>query len=137
MKSAAVQKNEFSPQPEESGEPIMSDPVDSRIARIESDVQHIAADTADMRVELRRTNDKIDSSYKELLYRMDNGFKELINRMDSGFKDLGKRIDDTKTELGKRIDDTNRELITRTDDLKDKLHTLSVRALLLYFAPRR
>ena len=110
MKSTAARKDEFSPHLEESGEATMSDPVESRLARIESDVQHIAADTADLRVELRRTNDKID-----------NGFKELLNRMDSGFKDLGKRIDDT-----------NKELITRTDSLKEKLHSLSVRGLLLY-----
>jgi uncharacterized protein YPO0396 len=132
MKSTAARKDEFSPHLEESGEATMSDPVESRLARIESDVQHIAADTADLRVELRRTNDKIDNGFKELLNRMDSGFKDLGKRIDDTNRELGERIEDVNTGLGKRIDDTNKELITRTDSLKEKLHSLSVRGLLLY-----
>lgn len=96
MKSSAVMK-------EKTEGPVMSDHVESRIARIESDVQHIKTDTADLRVELRRTNDKIDA----------------------GFQRVDKKIDDGHKELNKKIDDVYKEL-------KDKLHSLSVWALLLY-----
>ena len=61
----------------------MSDPVEARIARIESDVQHIKADTADLRVELRRTNDKIDGVRDELTKKIDDFHKELTGKIDS------------------------------------------------------
>ena len=79
----------------------MSDPVETRIARIESDVEHIKADTTDLRVELRRTNDKIDV---------------LATKTEAGFKESNKKIDDVYKEL------------------KDKLHSLTIWALLLYIS---
>ena len=106
----------------------MSDHVESRIARIESDVQHIKTDTADLRVEQRRTNDKIDVTNKRieevrdsLSTKMDAGYKELSEKIDSGDKELGS---DYK-ELSKKIDDVHHSL-------KDKLHSMTVWALLLY-----
>jgi hypothetical protein len=111
MKSSAVRKDESSPHPEENGEPVMSDPVETRIARIESDVEHIAANTADLRVELRRTNDKIDDGLQKLNKKIDDGHKELSSKIDGNYKDL----------------------MARDDSLKDKLHSLSLWALLLYF----
>src|ERR1700742_2862288 len=52
MKSAAILKDEHI---------NMSEELEVRVARIESDVEHIKVNTADLRVELRRTNDKIDA----------------------------------------------------------------------------
>ncbi len=60
----------------------MSESAESRIARIESDVQHIRADTADLRVELRRTNDRIDGLRDDLTGRIDGLREDLTGRID-------------------------------------------------------
>jgi peptidoglycan hydrolase CwlO-like protein len=155
MKSSAVRKDESSPHLEENGEPIMSDPVETRIARIESDVEHIAANTADLRVELRRTNDKIDNGLQGLNKKIDDGLqglnkkiddglqglnkkiddghKELSNKIDGNYKDLNNKIDSNYKDLSNKIDGSHKELMARDDGLKDKLHSLSLWALLLYF----
>jgi hypothetical protein len=103
MKSSAVMK-------EKTEGPVMSEPVESRIARIESHVEHLDEVTTDLRVELRRTNDKIDGVHDSLMTKMDAGFKE----------------------SNKKIDDIYKELTGRSDGLKDKLHSLTIWALLLY-----
>lgn len=107
MKSSAVRKVECSHYFEESGDAVMSDPVESRIARIESDVQHIKVDTADLRVELRRTNDRIDVT--------------------------NKRIEEVRDSLTTKMEVVREDLTGRIDGLKDKLHSLTLWALLLYF----
>ena len=38
----------------------MEETVQTRLTRLESDVQHIMTDVSDIKTELRRTNDKID-----------------------------------------------------------------------------
>ena len=103
MKSAAIRKDEPPCQTDGSEDVNMSDQLEVRVARIESDVQHINEVTTDLRVELRRTNDKIDA----------------------GFQRLDKKVDDGHKELNKKIDDVYKEL-------KDKLYSLSLWALLLY-----
>jgi hypothetical protein len=94
MKSAAIRKDEPVYGVDESEGVNMSDDLDVRVARIESDVQHIKADTTDLRVELRRTNDKIDEVRDVLTAKFDN----------------------------------------KIDGLRDKLHSATVWALLLYIA---
>lgn len=86
MKSSTVRKDETHTRPDASEDVNMSEPLEVQVARIESDVQHIKEVTTDLRVELRRTNDKID-----------------------------------------KIDD-------KFDGLKDKLHSVTVWAVLLYVA---
>jgi len=90
MKSAAIRKDEPPCQTVGSEDVNMSDQLEVRVARIESDVQHIKEVTTDLRVELRRTNDKIDA---------------LDAKVDGKF-----------------------------DGLKDKLHSVTIWALLLYIA---
>lgn len=74
----------------------MSNQVETRLAHIESDVEHIKKDTTDLHVELRRTNDKIDVT-------------------------------------NKHIEEVKDTLTTKIDGLNEKLHSLTVRGLLLYF----
>jgi hypothetical protein len=84
---------------EKSGGAVMVEPVESRIARIESDVAHISAVTTDLGVDLRRTNDKVDAGFR----RTDDGIERLNNKVDAVHHSL-----------------------------KDKLHSMTVWALLLY-----
>jgi predicted nuclease with TOPRIM domain len=76
MKSSAIRKDEPQHQPDESEDVNMSDQLGERVARIESDVEHIKEVTTDLRVELRRTNDKIDSFGGKL-----DGLKDKLNSM--------------------------------------------------------
>ena len=86
----------------------MSDQIEARVARIESDVQHINEVTTDLRVELRRTNERIDGT--------------------------NKRIEEVRDVLTKKIDDKSDALDEKFLSLKDKLHCVTVWALLLYIA---
>jgi uncharacterized coiled-coil protein SlyX len=52
--------------PDGSEEANMSEHLEDRVARIESHVEHINEVTTDLRVEQRRTNDKIDSLKEKL-----------------------------------------------------------------------
>ena len=61
----------------------MSEPVESRIARIESHVEHLDEVTTDLRVELRRTNDKIDAGFQRLDKKIDDFYKELKDKLHS------------------------------------------------------
>jgi hypothetical protein len=65
MKSATIRKD---PQVQTVGseDVNMSDQLEVRVARIESDVQHINEVTTDLRVELRRTNERIDVTNKRI-----------------------------------------------------------------------
>ena len=147
MKSSAVMK-------EKTEGPVMSEPAESRIARIESHVEHLDVVTTDLRVELRRTNDKIDAGFQRLDKKIDDGHKELSEKIDSGHKELHEKIDSGHKELREKIDSGHRalsekidggdkelgnaykELNKKIDDvhhgLKDKLHSMTVWALLLY-----
>jgi hypothetical protein len=65
MKSSALRSQEPS-HPDVSVDPVMSDQVGKQLARIESDVEYIKKDTTDLRVELRRANDKVDVTNQKI-----------------------------------------------------------------------
>ena len=114
MKSSAVMK-------EPTEDPVVSDPLESRVARIESDVEHIKEVTTDLRVELRRTND-----------RMDAGFQAVNKKIDDGYKELNKKIDDGLQAATKKTDDVHHSLRDRIDSVNNKLNSMALWALLLY-----
>ena len=58
----------------------MDEQIEVRIVRLESDVGHIQRDVADIKVELRRTNDKIDAMDEKLTAKID-GLEEKFNAM--------------------------------------------------------
>jgi archaellum component FlaC len=163
MKSSAVRKDGASHHhSKESGTEVMSESTESRIIRIESDVHYIKEDTADLRVELHHTNDKIDVTNKrieevrdslttkmdvfrddltgrindvrdDLTGRIDGVREDLTGRIDGVREDLTGRINDVRDDLTSRIDGVRDDLTGRIDGLKEKLHSLTIWALLLYF----
>jgi septal ring factor EnvC (AmiA/AmiB activator) len=106
MKSSALRSHDPC-HIEASGDSIMSDQIETRLARIESDVEYIKKDTTELRVELRRTNDRIDVT--------------------------NQKIDDLRDSLTVKIEAVRSELTGKFDSLKDSLHSVIVWALLLYF----
>lgn len=118
MKSAATRKDPYA-QTVGSEDINMSDQIEVRVARIESDVQHINEVTTDLRVELRRTNERIDGTNK---------------RIEEVRDVLTTKIDDKSDALEKKFDGKFDALDKKFDSLKDKLHAVTVWALLLYIA---
>jgi predicted nuclease with TOPRIM domain len=83
MKSAAIRKEEPHCRADESEDVNMSEQLEVRVARIESDVQHIKEVTTDLRVELRRTNDKIDETRDTLEGKIDALDKKFDGKLDA------------------------------------------------------
>ncbi len=81
--------------------------MEARIATVESDVRHIRSDIAEIKVDIRRLDDKIDGVRTS----------------------LEGRIEALRTELGGRIDGVQRDL----RELTASFASAKVWALLLYF----
>ena len=73
----------------------MEEAIQTRLTRVESDVKHIIEIVTDVKVELRRTNDKIDSVNKTLTDKIESVNKTLTEKID-GLKD---KFDDLKGEM--------------------------------------
>ena len=58
----------------------METPVEERVARLEANVDHMRSDVADIKIDLRRLNDKVealDHSVASLALTTEKGFAEL------------------------------------------------------------
>jgi predicted RNase H-like nuclease (RuvC/YqgF family) len=62
-------------------------PVEERVARIEANVEHIQKDVSDMKIDIRRLNDKVESVDQKLSAKIDGVDQKLSVRIDS-VKDL-------------------------------------------------
>ena len=61
--------------------------VEERLARLESSVEHIQSDVSEMKVDIRRLNDKIDGMDQRLCVKIEGGDQKLSDKFDS-LKDL-------------------------------------------------
>ena len=80
------------------------DPVEDRVARLEVNVEHIQKDVSEMKVDIRRLNDKID------------GIDEKLTA----------KIDAVDEKLTAKIDGVDQRLTGKIDSLKDALTTLAI-----------
>jgi len=80
------------------------DPLEDRVARLEVNVEHIQKDVSEMKVDIRRLNDKIDG--------VDNK--------------LTAKIDGVEEKLTAKIDGVDQRLTGKIDSLKDALATLAI-----------
>ncbi len=66
-----------------------------RLARLESDVKHIQTDVTDVKVELRRTNDRLDrleNKVDGLKDQLENKIDELKDQLKDGLAGIGQQI---------------------------------------------
>jgi peptidoglycan hydrolase CwlO-like protein len=84
----------------------MDDTLKVQVARLESDVQHILTDVADIKVELRRTNDRLDK--------------------------LDAKIDGVDNSLNAKIDGLDKRLTDKIDGVRQELSSMKVWALGMY-----
>jgi len=87
-------------------------PMELRIVTLESDVRHIRSDISDLKVDVRRLNDKMD-----------------VLRTD-----LDGKIERVRVDLDTKIDGVRIGLDAKLDSLRDSISSAKVWALLLYVA---
>jgi hypothetical protein len=66
-------------------------PVEERVARLEVNVEHILLDVSDIKIDIRRLNDKIDAVDKKLSDKFDSlkdTVASLTLRVETGFADM-------------------------------------------------
>ena len=90
----------------ESEEP----PVEDRIGKLEAHVEHIQADVADTKIEVRRLNDKVDGLGKRMLGKIDDVHQTSSAKTDAVFQMLLARIDDVNRTLSAKIDAIHQQL---------------------------
>ena len=61
----------------------METPLEERVARLEANVEHIRSDISDIKIDVRRLNDKIDGVNKDLTGRIDAVDQKLTAKIDS------------------------------------------------------
>jgi len=91
------------------------DPLEDRVARLEVNVEHIQKDVSEMKVDIRRLNDKIDV--------VDN---KLTAKIDGVEQRLTAKIDGVEEKLTAKIDGVDQRLTGKIDSLKDALTTLAI-----------
>ncbi len=57
--------------------------VEQRVAILETSVQHIRSDISEMKVDLRRLNDKVDAVDAKLTAKIDAGDQKLSDKIDA------------------------------------------------------
>jgi DNA anti-recombination protein RmuC len=101
-------------------------PVEDRIGKLEAHVEHIQADVADTKIEVRRLNDKLDGLNQTLSAKIDNVHQTLLARIDDVNKTLSARIEAVNQSLSARIDDVNKTLSAKIDAIHQQLAELKI-----------
>ena len=91
------------------------DPLEDRVARLEVNVEHIQKDVSEIKVDVRRLNDKIDA--------VDN---KLTAKIDAVEDKLTAKIDGVEEKLTAKIDGVDQRLTGKVDSVKDALATLAI-----------
>jgi chromosome segregation ATPase len=122
----------------------MDEQIHAQIARLESDVQHIHIVVSDIKVDLRRTNDKIDATNSRvdvLRDKLEQGFREVNARMDGVQERLTGKIEGVREDLTQKIEGVREELTQKIEGVREDLTSvrhdiasMKVWAMGLYFA---
>jgi chromosome segregation ATPase len=113
------------------------DPLEDRVARLEVNVEHIQKDVSEMKVDIRRLNDKvdvvdqkltakIDAVDQKLTAKIDAVEEKLTAKIDAVEEKLTAKIDGVEEKLTAKIDGVDQRLTGKIDSLKDALTTLAI-----------
>ena len=101
----------------------MDEQVQAQIARLEANVSHIQTDVADIKVDLRRTNDKVDRLREDLTQKIE-GVRE----------DLTQKIEGVRGDLTQKIEGVRVDLTGKIDGVREDLTAMKIWALGMYLA---
>ena len=79
------------------------DPLEDRVARLEVNVEHIQKDVSEIKVDVRRLNDKIDAVDQRLTGKIDSvkdALATLAINMEKGFAAVEKSLGELRTARG-------------------------------------
>jgi predicted nucleic acid-binding Zn-ribbon protein len=122
----------------------MDEQIQAQIARLESDVQHIHTVVSDIKVDLRRTNDKIDATNSRvdvLRDKFEQGFRDISARMDGLHEKQAEKSEAVRQDLSQKIEGVREDLTHKIDSVREDLTSvrhdiasMKVWAMGLYFA---
>lgn len=92
-------------------------PVEDRTGKIEAHIEHMRSDISDLKVDVRRLNDRVDEVDKRLNGKIDDLDRHLTGKMDALDQKLSGKID---TACGK-TDEVDKRLTGKIDSLKDSM----------------
>jgi chromosome segregation ATPase len=104
----------------------LESPVEERVAILEANVGHIRSDISDMKVDLRRLNDKVDSVDQRLTAKIDAVDAKLTAKIDAVDAKLTAKIDAVDAKLTAKIDAVDQRLSGKIDSLKDTVASLAI-----------
>jgi predicted transcriptional regulator len=96
-------------------------PVEDRLGKIEAHIEHMRSDISDLKVDVRRLNEKVDEVDKRLGGKIDDVDKRLGEKIDEVDKRLCAKIDEVDKRLGEKIDEVDKRLTGKLDGLKDSM----------------
>jgi uncharacterized phage infection (PIP) family protein YhgE len=97
------------------------EPVEDRIGKLEAHVEHIRADVADTRIEIRRLNDKVDGLGEKLTAKIDDVNQTLSAKIDGVNQTLSAKIDGVNQTLSAKIDGATQTSSAKTDAVDQRL----------------
>jgi SMC interacting uncharacterized protein involved in chromosome segregation len=96
-------------------------PLEERVARLEVNVEHIQKDVSDMKVDIRRLGDKIDSVDQKLTAKIDDAEQRLTAKIDGVDQKLTAKIDGVDQKLTAKIDGVDQKLTAKIDGVDQRL----------------
>jgi chromosome segregation ATPase len=102
----------------------MDEQIQAQIARLESDVQHIHTVVSDIKVDLRRTNDKIDATNSRvdvLRDKLEQGIRDVSTRMDGLHQKQAEKSEGVRQDLLQKIEDVREDLTQKIEGVREDL----------------
>lgn len=100
---------------------IPETPVEERVARLEANVEHTRADVADIKIDLRRLNDKVDGAEQRLIGKTDGIDQKLIAKIDGFEQRLTGKIEDFEQRLTGKLEGLDQKLTAKIDGFEQRL----------------
>jgi len=102
----------------------MDEQIQAQIARLESDVQHIHTVVSDIKVDLRRTNEKIDATNSRvdvLRDKLEQGIRDVSTRMDGLHQKQTEKSEGVRQDLLQKIEDVREDLTQKIEGVREDL----------------